>query len=124
MTTRMVVVCITLVNVGLLPSLQVTSFIREQSRENLQIIVISLKEEFYSKSDALLGVYSEVQFHYIHPVGHSVYPSPSLYNSLCLDCYLFPKLRDKVSDDNFHLFFSVLPLPLSLSLTTACSAAC
>uniref|UniRef100_W5L0X5 Structural maintenance of chromosomes 1B n=1 Tax=Astyanax mexicanus TaxID=7994 RepID=W5L0X5_ASTMX len=38
---------------------KVTSYIREQSRENLQIIVISLKEEFYSRSDALLGVYSE-----------------------------------------------------------------
>ncbi|KAM6973344.1 structural maintenance of chromosomes protein 1B [Aplochiton taeniatus] len=38
---------------------KVTSFIREQSRESLQIIVISLKEEFYSQADALLGVYSE-----------------------------------------------------------------
>ncbi|XP_066505148.1 structural maintenance of chromosomes protein 1B [Hoplias malabaricus] len=38
---------------------KVTSFIREQSEGNLQIIVISLKEEFYSRSDALLGVYSE-----------------------------------------------------------------
>uniref|UniRef100_A0A8B9KT05 Structural maintenance of chromosomes 1B n=1 Tax=Astyanax mexicanus TaxID=7994 RepID=A0A8B9KT05_ASTMX len=43
---------------------KVTSYIREQSRENLQIIVISLKEEFYSRSDALLGVYSEV--HIVH----------------------------------------------------------
>ncbi|KAG7329576.1 hypothetical protein KOW79_007750 [Hemibagrus wyckioides] len=38
---------------------KVTSFIREQSRNNFQVIVISLKEEFYSRSDALLGVYSE-----------------------------------------------------------------
>ncbi|KAK3564796.1 hypothetical protein QTP86_027827, partial [Hemibagrus guttatus] len=38
---------------------RVTSFIREQSRNNFQVIVISLKEEFYSRSDALLGVYSE-----------------------------------------------------------------
>ncbi|KAL3061024.1 hypothetical protein OYC64_009272 [Pagothenia borchgrevinki] len=38
---------------------KVTSFIREESRENLQIIVISLKEEFFSKSDALQGVYSD-----------------------------------------------------------------
>ncbi|XP_076878249.1 structural maintenance of chromosomes protein 1B [Brachyhypopomus gauderio] len=38
---------------------KVTSFIREQSKQNFQIIVISLKEEFYSQSDALLGVYSE-----------------------------------------------------------------
>lgn len=40
--------------------LQVTSFIREESRENMQIIIISLKEEFFSKADALLGVYSDV----------------------------------------------------------------
>lgn len=40
--------------------MQVTSFIREESRENMQIIVISLKEEFFSKADALLGVYSVV----------------------------------------------------------------
>lgn len=40
--------------------IQVTSFIREESRENMQIIVISLKGEFFSKADALLGVYSDV----------------------------------------------------------------
>ncbi|MED6268869.1 Structural maintenance of chromosomes protein 1B [Characodon lateralis] len=38
---------------------KVTSFIREESRENMQIIVISLKKEFFSKADALLGVYSD-----------------------------------------------------------------
>lgn len=35
---------------------------REESTKNLQIIVISLKEEFYSKADALLGIYSDVTF--------------------------------------------------------------
>lgn len=46
--------------------MQVTSFIREESTSNMQIIVISLKEEFFSKSDALLGVYSEVTcFHFM-----------------------------------------------------------
>uniref|UniRef100_A0A665WM57 Structural maintenance of chromosomes protein n=1 Tax=Echeneis naucrates TaxID=173247 RepID=A0A665WM57_ECHNA len=39
---------------------KVTSFIREESRKNMQIIVISLKEEFFSKADALQGVYSDV----------------------------------------------------------------
>uniref|UniRef100_A0A671TX05 Structural maintenance of chromosomes 1B n=1 Tax=Sparus aurata TaxID=8175 RepID=A0A671TX05_SPAAU len=38
---------------------KVTSFLREESKGNMQIIVISLKEEFFSKSDALLGVYSD-----------------------------------------------------------------
>ncbi|XP_022611922.1 structural maintenance of chromosomes protein 1B-like [Seriola dumerili] len=42
---------------------KVTSFIREESRENMQIIVISLKEEFFSKADALLGVYSDFDEH-------------------------------------------------------------
>lgn len=43
-----------------MPCLQVTSFIREELRENMQIIVISLKEEFFSRADSLLGVYSDV----------------------------------------------------------------
>uniref|UniRef100_A0AAX7SV14 SMC hinge domain-containing protein n=1 Tax=Astatotilapia calliptera TaxID=8154 RepID=A0AAX7SV14_ASTCA len=38
------------------------NFIREESRENMQIIIISLKEEFFSKADALLGVYSDVTY--------------------------------------------------------------
>ncbi|XP_068169173.1 structural maintenance of chromosomes protein 1B isoform X2 [Antennarius striatus] len=37
---------------------KVTTYIREESRENMQIIVISQKEEFFSKSEALLGVFS------------------------------------------------------------------
>ncbi|XP_013880822.1 structural maintenance of chromosomes protein 1B [Austrofundulus limnaeus] len=39
---------------------KVTSFIREESKQNMQIIVISLKEEFFSQADALLGVYSDL----------------------------------------------------------------
>ncbi|XP_039197340.1 structural maintenance of chromosomes protein 1B isoform X2 [Crotalus tigris] len=35
---------------------KVSNFIRQQSEENFQIIVISLKEEFYSKADVLIGV--------------------------------------------------------------------
>ncbi|XP_048371308.1 structural maintenance of chromosomes protein 1B [Sphaerodactylus townsendi] len=35
---------------------KVSSFIKQQSHEKFQIIVISLKEEFYSKADALIGV--------------------------------------------------------------------
>uniref|UniRef100_A0AAQ5WYV6 Structural maintenance of chromosomes protein n=1 Tax=Amphiprion ocellaris TaxID=80972 RepID=A0AAQ5WYV6_AMPOC len=37
---------------------KVTSFIREESKDNMQIIIISLKQEFFSRADALLGVYS------------------------------------------------------------------
>ncbi|XP_051886650.1 structural maintenance of chromosomes protein 1B-like [Pristis pectinata] len=38
---------------------KVTNYIREQSKKDFQVIVISLKEEFYSKADALIGVYPE-----------------------------------------------------------------
>ncbi|KAK5927533.1 hypothetical protein CgunFtcFv8_012680 [Champsocephalus gunnari] len=56
---------------------KVTSFIREESRENLQIIVISLKEGFFSKADALQGVYSdfdECMFSRILTLNLSPYP--------------------------------------------------
>ncbi|KAJ6668487.1 hypothetical protein lerEdw1_011969 [Lerista edwardsae] len=35
---------------------KVSSFIKQQSQEQFQMVVISLKEEFYSKADALIGV--------------------------------------------------------------------
>ncbi|KAM4675747.1 structural maintenance of chromosomes protein 1B-like [Discoglossus pictus] len=38
---------------------KVTSYIKEQSREQFQMVVISLKEEFYSRADALIGVCTE-----------------------------------------------------------------
>ncbi|NXJ89906.1 SMC1B protein, partial [Corythaixoides concolor] len=38
---------------------KVSSFIREQAHEQIQMIVISLKEEFYTKADALIGVCPE-----------------------------------------------------------------
>lgn len=41
--------------------LQVSSYIKEQTQEQFQMIIISLKEEFYSKADALIGVYPEVR---------------------------------------------------------------
>ncbi|XP_044796693.1 structural maintenance of chromosomes protein 1B isoform X4 [Bubalus bubalis] len=38
---------------------KVSSYIKEQTREQFQMIIISLKEEFYSKADALIGIYPE-----------------------------------------------------------------
>ncbi|XP_033004164.1 structural maintenance of chromosomes protein 1B isoform X3 [Lacerta agilis] len=38
---------------------KISSFIKEQAQEKFQIIVISLKEEFYSEADALIGVWPE-----------------------------------------------------------------
>ncbi|XP_036134084.1 structural maintenance of chromosomes protein 1B isoform X2 [Molossus molossus] len=40
-------------------SAQVASYIKEQTQEQFQMIIISLKEEFYAKADALVGVYPE-----------------------------------------------------------------
>lgn len=39
---------------------KVANYIKDQSMENFQAIVISLKEEFYTKADSLIGVYPEV----------------------------------------------------------------
>nr|XP_023420161.1 structural maintenance of chromosomes protein 1B [Cavia porcellus] len=38
---------------------KVSSYIREQTQEQFQMIIISLKEELYSRADALIGVYPE-----------------------------------------------------------------
>uniref|UniRef100_A0A8C2NDZ5 SMC hinge domain-containing protein n=1 Tax=Capra hircus TaxID=9925 RepID=A0A8C2NDZ5_CAPHI len=40
---------------------KVSSYIKEQTQEQFQMIIISLKEEFYSKADALIGIYPEVK---------------------------------------------------------------
>lgn len=42
-------------------SYQVASYIKEQTQEQFQMIIISLKEEFYAKADALIGIYPEVK---------------------------------------------------------------
>uniref|UniRef100_A0A8C6NNV7 Structural maintenance of chromosomes protein n=1 Tax=Nothobranchius furzeri TaxID=105023 RepID=A0A8C6NNV7_NOTFU len=41
---------------------KVANYIKDQSVQNFQAIVISLKEEFYTKADSLIGVYPEVSF--------------------------------------------------------------
>lgn len=41
---------------------KVANYIKDQSVQNFQAIVISLKEEFYTKADSLIGVYPEVCF--------------------------------------------------------------
>lgn len=43
-------------------TLKVANYIKDQSVQNFQAIVISLKEEFYTKADSLIGVYPEVCF--------------------------------------------------------------
>lgn len=39
---------------------KVAAYIREQSESQFQCIVISLKEEFYNRADALIGIYPEI----------------------------------------------------------------
>ncbi|XP_056242225.1 structural maintenance of chromosomes protein 1B [Seriola aureovittata] len=65
---------------------KVTSFIREESRGNMQIIVISLKEEFFSKADALLGVYSDFDEHMFSRI-------------LTLDLRLYPLAEEDGEDE-------------------------
>ncbi|XP_008109591.2 structural maintenance of chromosomes protein 1B isoform X2 [Anolis carolinensis] len=58
---------------------KVSSFIRQQSQEQFQIIVISLKEEFYSKADALIGVcpqQDDVTFSQVLTLDLTQYPDP------------------------------------------------
>uniref|UniRef100_A0AAX7SPR6 Structural maintenance of chromosomes protein 1A n=1 Tax=Astatotilapia calliptera TaxID=8154 RepID=A0AAX7SPR6_ASTCA len=44
---------------------KVANYIKDQSMENFQAIVISLKEEFYTKADSLIGVYPEVSLFFV-----------------------------------------------------------
>lgn len=53
---------------------QVANYIKEQSTCNFQAIVISLKEEFYTKAESLIGVYPEVGWAWSQP--HSLPHSP------------------------------------------------
>ncbi|KAM7056582.1 structural maintenance of chromosomes protein 1B [Acridotheres tristis] len=56
---------------------KVSSFIREQAHEQFQMIVISLKEEFYCKADALLGVcpeHDDIMFSQILTLDLTEYP--------------------------------------------------
>ncbi|XP_024060181.1 structural maintenance of chromosomes protein 1B isoform X4 [Terrapene carolina triunguis] len=56
---------------------QVSSFIKEQAQEQCQMIVISLKEEFYSRADALIGVCPEqddYMFSQVLTLDLTVYP--------------------------------------------------
>ncbi|XP_073070125.1 structural maintenance of chromosomes protein 1B isoform X1 [Manis javanica] len=39
---------------------KVSSYIKEQTQEQFQMVIISLKEELYSKADALIGIYPEI----------------------------------------------------------------
>lgn len=36
---------------------KVVNYIRERSQSDIQLIVISLKEEMYNKADSLIGIY-------------------------------------------------------------------
>ncbi|XP_038009200.1 structural maintenance of chromosomes protein 1B isoform X2 [Motacilla alba alba] len=58
-------------------SAQVSSFIREQAHEQFQMIVISLKEEFYCKADALIGVcpeHNDIMFSQVLTLDLTEYP--------------------------------------------------
>ncbi|XP_077451447.1 structural maintenance of chromosomes protein 1B isoform X2 [Stigmatopora argus] len=62
---------------------RVTTFIREQSQEKMQVIAISLKDEFFSRADTLLGVYMD-------------FDKCTFSRLLTLDLRHFPLLGDNV----------------------------
>ena len=69
---------------------QVAAYIREQSENNFQCIVISLKEEFYNRADALIGIYPEV--------GDCV-----ISNSLTLDLTDYPDPHAHEHDEHYFV---------------------
>ncbi|TRY54525.1 hypothetical protein DNTS_033392 [Danionella cerebrum] len=85
---------------------KVTGFFRMMSRESCQIIVISLKEEFYSRADALLGVYS-------------LFDECMFSQLLTLDLTPFP-LDEEIKEDKQQLAsmasYTVVIVPLKNSL--------
>ncbi|VDP69820.1 unnamed protein product [Echinostoma caproni] len=69
---------------------KVASFIREYASARAQIIVISLKEEFYSRADSLIGIYPDIlcarQSGLIQMCFASIYyesPQTSLFATAC-----------------------------------------
>lgn len=54
------------------PLPQVANYIKEQSTCNFQAIVISLKEEFYTKAESLIGVYPEVGWAWLRSQPHTL----------------------------------------------------
>ncbi|XP_062941053.1 structural maintenance of chromosomes protein 1B-like [Cynocephalus volans] len=58
---------------------KVSSYIKEQTQEQCQMIIISLKEEFYSRANALIGVYpvyDNCMFSRVLTLDLSQYPEP------------------------------------------------
>lgn len=68
---------------------KVAAYIREQSEKNFQCIVISLKEEFYNRADALIGIYPEQ--------GDCV-----ISNSLTLDLTEYPDPHAHEHDEHYY----------------------
>jgi len=68
---------------------KVAAYIREQSEKAFQCIVISLKEEFYNRADALIGIYPEQ--------GDCV-----ISNSLTLDLTDYPDPHAHEHDEHYY----------------------
>uniref|UniRef100_A0A673H7Z7 Structural maintenance of chromosomes protein 1A n=1 Tax=Sinocyclocheilus rhinocerous TaxID=307959 RepID=A0A673H7Z7_9TELE len=66
---------------------KVANYIKDQSVQNFQAIVISLKEEFYTKADSLIGVYPEQGDCVISKVlTFDLSQYPDIPRNICLFC--------------------------------------
>ncbi|XP_057693922.1 structural maintenance of chromosomes protein 1B isoform X2 [Corythoichthys intestinalis] len=76
---------------------KVTSFIREESREKMQIVAISLKDEFFAKADTLFGVYMDFdKWMFSHLLTLDLRPFP-----ICRDDVGMPA-RDEAREDSLQ----------------------
>ena len=79
---------------------KVAEYIREQSEGHFQCIVISLKEEFYNRADALIGIYPEVS-KIIH-IFIYLFKCPLYYPNILFLCYSTIDVYTK--EAYFHIF--------------------
>ncbi len=77
-------------------TVKVANYIKDQSVQNFQAIVISLKEEFYTKADSLIGVYPEVCFSSKNKLIRYSHGALTLY--IIADLHSLKSLSSKISE--------------------------
>uniref|UniRef100_A0A671LS00 Structural maintenance of chromosomes protein 1A n=1 Tax=Sinocyclocheilus anshuiensis TaxID=1608454 RepID=A0A671LS00_9TELE len=84
---------------------KVANYIKDQSVQNFQAIVISLKEEFYTKADSLIGVYPEQGDCVISKVlTFDLSQYPDIPRNICLFCaVVFKDQLDFLCSQYLHI---------------------